>query len=287
MSRAVRLATCQPPAPTAGRAREVIVARALQLAYSAAEMGADIICLPESLNVVGLTDEQARAEAARSATFVVDFQALCSRHGTYAVVPVIHCAGAKVTNTAFLLGRDGSIVGSYDKVHTTATERETLEVSAGDHYPVFDLDFGRVGIMTCYDGCFPEPARILALQGAEMILFPSLQRSYTETHLDLQVRARAFDNFLYVVRSTYGTEPTDVWEPGVIVGKSCIVGPDGTVLADLGRATGTVVREVDLDAPERGRVSHGGKVGVVRDMRLADRRPETYGVICRPSTERR
>ncbi len=287
MSRPVRLATCQPPAPTAGRAQEVIVARALQLAYSAAEMGADIICLPESLNTVALTDPQARAEAAKSTSFLVDFQALCSRHGTYALVPVIHLAGGRVTNTAFLLARDGTIVGSYDKVHTTATERETLGVCAGDRYPVFDLDFGRVGVMTCYDGCFPEPARILALQGAEVILFPSLQRSYTETHLDLQVRSRAYDNFAYVVRSSYGTEPTDVWEPGVMVGKSCIVGPDATVLADLGRATGAVVREVDLDAPERGRVTHGGKVGVVRDLRLDDRRPETYGVICRPGAERR
>lgn len=277
MSRTVRLATCQPPAPGVGQAR--ITARALELCEAAGRERADIVCLPECLNVVALGAGEVLSAAGECEAFVSQFQALCAGHRMYAVLPIIRREGGLNRNCALLIGRDGEVIGCYDKVHATTTEREGLGIVAGDTYPVFDLDFGRIGIMICYDGCFPEPARILALQGAEVIFFPSLQRSFSETHLELQVRARAYDNFVYIVRSSFGTEPGQPWKPGVMVGKSCIVGPDGTILADLGRYAGVVVREVDLDAPECGEVTHGGEAGVLRDMRLADRRPETYGAL--------
>ena len=56
----------------------------------------------------------------------------------------------------------------------------------GRQWPVFDLDFGRIAVMICYDGCFSETSRILTLQGAELLFWPSLQRSYTEDQLTLQ-----------------------------------------------------------------------------------------------------
>jgi len=279
MSRTVRLATCQPPAPRPGVGQGQITARALELCEAAGREGADIVCLPECLNVVALGAEETRSAAREWEAFVSEFGALCAVQRMYAVLPIIRREDHLNRNGALLIGRDGAVIGCYDKVHATRTEREGLGIVRGDTYPVFDLDFGRVGMMICYDGCFPEPARILALQGAEVIFFPSLQRSFTETHLELQVRGRAYDNSVYIVRSSYGTEPGQPWKPGVMVGKSCVVGPDGTILADLGRFTGVVVREVDLDAPECGEVTHGGEVGVLRDMRFADRRPETYGAL--------
>lgn len=282
MSRPVRLATCQPPAPREGRSQEEIEQRALALLEQAGREGADIACLPEALNAASVDPAATSAELSASADRVLDAAAqTCRCHDMCAVVPLIRTEEGKLRNTACILDRRGDIVGVFDKVHVTATERTQHGICAGDDYPVFDLDFGRVGVMICYDGCFPEPARILALQGAEVVLFPALQRGWTETQLDLQVRARALDNFIYVVRSSYGTDPTEAWRAGMMVGKSCIVGPDGTILADLGRFTGVATREVDLDLPERGERTFGGEVGVIRDMRMADRRPETYGRLCR------
>ncbi len=281
MSRSVRIATCQPLAPVDGRAQAEIELSALDLLAQAGEMGADIACLPECLNTVALAlGEVAPILDASAERLLDETSAICSKHGMYAVLPLIHRREGVLRNSAFIIGRGGEMCGVYHKVHLTRPELDDAGLNPGDEYPVFDLDFGRIGITICYDVCFPEPARILALSGAEIIFCPSLQRGYTQTHLELQVRSRAYDNFVHFVRSSYGTEPGDVWQPGVMVGKSCICGPDGTILADLGRFTGVVMREIDLDAAELGYRTFGGETGVLRDMRLADRRPDTYGRLC-------
>ena len=131
------------------------------------------------------------------------------------------------------------------------------------------------------DGCFVESARSLALQGAEVVLWPSLQRGYTESELMLQVRAHAHFNGVVIVRSSYGTERGRPWRPGTMVGLSCVCGSDGHVVASLGRWAGWTSATVDLDAPPGGERSFGGETGVLREMRAADRRPETYGAITR------
>lgn len=279
MARVVKIATCQPPAPASGLTADDIERRALDLSAEAGEEGADVCCLPECVNVMACSPDVAQRRADRAGETIGRTAGVCSRFGMCAVLPIIERRGARLHNTAVLLDRRGEILGRYDKVHLTLDERDNWGLTPGSTYPVFDLDFGRVGVMICYDGCFPEPARILALGGAEVIFFPSLQRSFTEEQLALQVRARAADNFVHVVRSSYGTERTDAWRPGTMVGKSCIVAPDSTIVADLGRYVGVTYATIDLDQPPRGLRSHAGEEGVLREMRFADRRPDTYGPI--------
>ncbi len=282
MPRPIRIATCQPPAPKPGLAADAIEARALELLEQAACEGADICCLPECLNVMGCDPDKVRTRAGATGSLIGRVAQTCARYEMYAVLPIIERRADLFFNTALILDRSGAAAGRYDKVHVTQDERETLGLAAGDEFPVFELDFGTVGIMICYYGCFPEPARILTLEGAEIIFFPSLQRSHTEDQLALQIRSRAADNFVYVARSSYGTERTDVWRAGMMVGKSCIAAPDGNIIADLGRHVGVAFADVDLDQPLLGQRSHGGEAGVLRDMRLADRRPETYGRLTTP-----
>ena len=84
------------------------------------------------------------------------------------------------SNTAFLFGRDGKIIGKFNKVHPAVgsppyfwppnKNDEEWNMKCGTDFPVFELDFGTIGIMTCYDGYFPESARILSLKGAEIDL---------------------------------------------------------------------------------------------------------------------
>ncbi len=282
MSRPVRLAVVQPPAPSEGIDADAIARRGLELLAHAGKQRADICCLPEYLNAMGAEPTQARARAETAGAVLEDAARICREAHMHAVVPLIEARRGELFNTAVILDRGGAVVGRYDKTHLTREERERWGLSPGDKYPVFELDFGRVGVMICYDGCFPEPARILALEGAEIIFFPSLQRGYPEDALALQVRSRAADNFVYVARSSYGTPRDCAWRPGMMVGKSCIAAPDGTLIADLGKYVGVTFADIDLDLPLLGLRSHGGEAGVLKTMRFQDRRPDTYGRLLLP-----
>ena len=278
MSRQVRIATVQPPAVTQGATPGSIQDSGLELLEQAARGGADIVCLPELLNAMVCGPDAAAERAGAPAQECLQrARAIAQRHQCYVVVPLVVEADGARRNRACIVGRDGSVCGHYDKVHLTRAELDDWRITPGSTYPVFELDFGRVGIMICYDGCFIEPSRILALQGAEIIFWPSLQRSYTESELSLQLRAHACFNYATVVRSSYGTERGQPWTPGIMAGLSGICGPDGHVLASLGRWVGWTAAVVDLDQPQLGERSFGGETGVLKAMRFADRRPDTYG----------
>ena len=106
----------------------------------------------------------------------------------------------------------------------------------GSEYPVFRTRFGNVGMMVCYDGFFPEVARALANNGAQVIAWPVWGCN------PLLAQARACENHVYVVSSTY-TKVTDDWI------RSAIYGFDGTALAAAEDFGTVVVAEVDLAKP--------------------------------------
>ena len=278
MSREVHIAVVQPPAVGPQVSHQMMRDSALSLLDCAGKVGADIICLPEYLNAMGQQDEMWQdPPTADQASLMVSVADLARRHASYVVLPLLVTGAAGKTNSCFLLDRNGTVVGRYDKTHLTAVEREDQGVKRGDHYPVFDVDFGRIGLMTCYDGHFPEVAGILSLQGAEIICFPSLQRRMTAEGLDIQIRSRAIDNCVYVARSSYGTPQAVAWLPGMTAGKSCIVDYEGTVLADTGTRVGVATHIIDLDQPRVRERSFGGEVGDAAQFLRQDRRPETYG----------
>jgi len=113
--------------------------------------------------------------------------------------------GDVVYNTAPLWDRQGRLVGLYDKVMLYEPELDE-GLTPGDGLPVFTADFGKVGIMICYDSWHPEVARLLAYKGAELILFPSAGYYRQLMH------ARAADNGVVIAASS-GT-PCGVWDGG-------------------------------------------------------------------------
>jgi predicted amidohydrolase len=278
MSRPVRLAVVQPPAVSDSLSHESMRVAALDLLDRAGAEGADLVCLPEYVNAMGRDDDfWAAPPSADDETLVRDVCERAVRHGMNVVLPLLEGRENRRYNSALIIDRAGSVVGRYDKTHLTAVERDDQQVTAGDTYPVFELDVGRVGVMTCYDGHFPEPARILALAGAEVILFPALQRAMSAEELELQVRCRAIDNCVVVARSSYGWPDDMPWTPGMMAGKSCIVDHEGTVLTDAGPRVGVAAHTLDLARPRNRRRSFGGQIGDARDVLRQDRRPETYG----------
>ncbi|MBI3215054.1 MAG: carbon-nitrogen hydrolase family protein [Mycobacterium sp.] len=177
-------------------------------------------------------------------------------------------------NAAAIL--DGNrIYGSYRKVHQPLGEG--MSYSAGSGYDVFDTPVGRVGLQICYDKAFPEAARIMALQGAQIIAslsaWPAARTATAENLQDdrwtyrfnLFDSARALDNQVFWMASnqsgTFGSLR--------YVGNAKVVDPGGNVLATTLLGSGMAVAEVDID-------------GTFRAMRagmfhLRDRRPDVYG----------
>jgi predicted amidohydrolase len=166
------------------------------LIVEAARQRADLVVLGETLTYVNLG--KAPAEVAEpipgpSTTFFAD---LARKYHLYITAGVFERDGHLVYNSSILVGPEGELVGKYRK---TCLPRSEIEagVFPGHEYPVFDTRFGKVGMMICYDGFFPEVARELANRGAEVIAWPVWGCN------PLLARARACENHVYLVSSTY------------------------------------------------------------------------------------
>ena len=159
----------------------------------AASRKPDLICLPEAMNTNPnvQTPPHEAAEPIPGPTFRM-LKEKAKKYSTYVCGCLIERDGKLVFNTAVLLDRKGNMVGKYSKVHPYWPE-ELQGCSPGDDFPVFKTDFGVVGILICYDSWFTETTRLLALKGAEIVLFPNA--GYERKLLP----ARAIDNNVYFV----------------------------------------------------------------------------------------
>ncbi|MCE5307349.1 MAG: carbon-nitrogen hydrolase family protein [Acidobacteriales bacterium] len=144
----------------------------------------------------------------------------------YIVAGLVEREGAAVYNASVLIDRAGRLVGKYRKVYLPREEMEGGLTPGGD-YPVFRTDFGTVGMMICWDLQFADPARALALAGAEVILMPIAGGS---TVLD---KARAIENRVFVASAGYSF-PTR------------IVDPDGEIIAEAKERGTAAVATIDL-----------------------------------------
>ena len=280
-ARLTKIAALQPAAPTSVEEHPAMMAAAWRLAAEATACGAELLVLPECFNAMGLGPEAVRREAHDAAVVVARGREHCIETGTWLLLPLIEQRGDLRYNTAHLIGPSGEIAFTYDKTHLTITERRDLGLTPGESVPVADTPLGRVGVMICYDVYFPEVARLLSLQGAEVILFPSLQRSDTPERCMLLNRARAIDSACCLVRAGYGLPAGEPYTPGKVYGGSCIIAPDGTILADAGLREGVAMAEVDLQTPWRRERCSGAAPEAVREFLREDRRPELYGALAR------
>jgi predicted amidohydrolase len=277
----ILVACIQPPYLVAERrllTAEEIIDAGLSLLARAGQRGADIACLPEYLNAMNCDHEELRARAEPvPGPLTRRVAAIAREYEMTVVLALVERRGDALHNSAVLIDSAGTVLGVAEKTHLTRVEREDIGLTAGSDYPVLDLPWGKAGIMVCYDGHFPEVARILAVRGADIIFFPSLQRRLGERKCAIQVAARAMDNAVYVARSSYGVAPDVAWTPDMMYGLSCIVGPHGDTLANCGRYAGVCYAEIDFSQPILQERSAGDEVGDLRRFLREDRRPDTYG----------
>ncbi len=274
-----RLAAIQPAVPSDPDEHPAMVEAAWRLAAEAADGDAELIVLPEYFNVMGLDREQMLRRAHTATEVVERAREFCRRAGTWLLLPVVEKRDGSYYNAAHLISPTGEIALTYDKTHLTITERRDLGLTPGQSFPVVDTPLGRIGIMTCYDVYFPEVARVMFLQKTDVILFPSLQRSDTPERCMLLNRVRAMDATCHLVRASYGLRPGDRYERGKAYGCSCVIAPDGAVLADAGQYEGVAVADVDLRTPWARNRCSGAAPEPVREFLTEDRHPELYGAI--------
>jgi predicted amidohydrolase len=160
---------------------------------------------------------------------------------------VKHKVESVVYDAAILLGPDGALAGQYHKVHLKPEERPIFR--GGFRFPVFQTTFGAVGLLLGWDLAFPEAARSLALDGAELIVAPANWEAQSIEEWQTYLRARALENAMFVAGvNRIGDEYTYAFG-----GASAVIAPRGEIVASVGRDENDrpkeayAIAKIDLD----------------------------------------
>ncbi|MBO8172332.1 MAG: nitrilase [Bacillaceae bacterium] len=214
--------------------------KATRMVKQAAAAGAELVVLPEFwLSGYHLTSEEFRplGETPYGET-VTRFRELARNLQIIMVVPFLENRDGDLYVSAAVIERSGELLGIYRKTYLWGKESDTF-VPGEKYYPVFDTSLGKLGVLICYDAEFPEPARLLALQGAQLVVVPSVWSLEAEPRWDIQLPARALDNTVFVL----GTNTTGNGS----CGKSKLVAPDGRVLKQVEREEEAIlIHDVDF-----------------------------------------
>jgi len=222
-SRSVRAATIHFRPRNSKSSRENLE-KFSELVATAAAQKADIVCLPEGITIVGTDLNYVSASEpipGPSTQFLGD---IARKYNLYIVAGILEKSGNVVYNTSVLINRSGELAGKYRKI---SLPREEIDggITPGDSLPVFDTDFGRIGMMICWDVTFPETARTLAQKGAEIIFLPIWGGNLT------LAKARAIENQVYLVSSSYDMISAIFDQEGEIMKEA--VNNDPVVVVDI------------------------------------------------------
>jgi predicted amidohydrolase len=250
------------------------IQRASALADEAAAAGARLVVLPEYLHYRGGDDGFRASARPIPGPFTEAFADVARRRDAWILAGSL-AEGApgstRPCNTSVLIAPDGSIAATYRKIHMFdvsvdhgPVDKESARVTPGDRPVVADVDGVPVGMTVCYDLRFPELYRSLALAGAQVFTVPS---NFTERtgrdHWEVLLRARAIENGAWILAPGQSGGP-----PGQpAYGRSMVIDPWGTVIAQASDGVGIVRADVETD-----------RVAAVRRQipSLANRRPEAY-----------
>jgi predicted amidohydrolase len=239
----------------------------------AAAAGAHLAVFPEcALSGYGFSSrEEGLAHAVQlDGPEVGKVAALAAKTGCACVFGLLERDGARLFNACVLVGVQG-VLGSYRKVHLPFLGIDMF-VDYGDRpFAVHDVLGLRVGMHICYDGSFPETARVLTLLGADLLLLPTNWPTHSECAAEHMIATRAMENTVYMMAVNRVGE-----ESGFrFIGSSSIADPSGKTLARAG-AEGEEMIFAEID-PRLSRNKHLVRVPGRHEIdRIADRRPAFY-----------
>jgi predicted amidohydrolase len=270
----VRIA-CVQMQPAIGEV-EANVAHSIGLINRAVELGAKLIVLPELCNSGYMFQSRQEAFAASESIpggpTVDAWSEVAARHRLHLVAGICERDGAKLFNSAVLIGPTGYI-GTFRKVHLW--NEENLYFEPGDlGFPVFHTAIGRIGMAICYDGWFPETYRLAALQGADIVCVPTNwvpipgQAPGREAMANILAMAAAHSNSIYIAcADRVGTERGQPFE-----GQSLIVGHTGWPVAGPASRDKEEILVADVALGEARRARNWNAFNQV----LRDRRSDLY-----------
>jgi predicted amidohydrolase len=250
----MRVAVCQLNARD-DRDHNLAVARGLL--DRAAAAGADLAVLPEYVDFLGPGDKAPKPEHL-DGEFAQFFASAAQELGMWVHAGSFHEAGPddrRTWNTSLVFDRSGALAAVYRKIHLYDVEiagrvsyQESRSVAPGEELVVTPVDGVPTGLSICYDLRFPELYRQLAISGAKVLVVPAAFMLHTgRDHWEVLLRARAIENQCYVVAAGQIGDH----EPGrTCFGRSMIVDPWGTALAQAPDVEGIAIADLDLDRLE-------------------------------------
>jgi predicted amidohydrolase len=255
---------------------EANVAHSLGQIGRAVELGAKLVVLPELCNTGYMFQSREEAfalsEPIPTGPTVKAWGDVAAKHGLHLVAGICERDGAKLFNSAVLIGPAGHI-GTFRKVHLW--NEENLYFEPGDlGFPVFHTAIGRIGMAICYDGWFPETYRLAALQGADIVCVPTNwvpipgQAEGREAMANILAMAAAHSNSIYIAcADRVGTERGQPFE-----GQSLIVGHTGWPVAGPASRDKEEILTADVALGEARRARNWNAFNQV----LRDRRSDLY-----------
>jgi len=226
-----------------------------QLFTDAHEQDVDLIVLPENFAFMGMNelDKLTIAEKYGQGEIQQAVSALAKRFGLWVIAGTVplHASHKRVKASSIVYDHTGACVARYDKIHLfdvrisdNEAYEESLTIERGNDLVVVDTPIGHVGLSVCYDLRFPELYRELAIRGAEVFTVPSAFTAVTGlAHWEVLLRARAIENFCYVLAPNQGGEHANGRHT---YGHSMIIEPWGSVVAEKQAEAGIVVADIDL-----------------------------------------
>ncbi|MFZ5649681.1 MAG: carbon-nitrogen hydrolase family protein [Bacillota bacterium] len=250
-----KAAICQM-AVTGDKTKNLETAR--RMIAVAAAGGAGLVALPEMFNcpyVARLFPQYAESYPGGE-TFTM-LSAAAREEKVYLVGgSVPERDGDRVYNSSFIYGPDGALLGRHRKMHLFDVDlpggvrvMESSTLGPGSSVTVIDTGLCRIGVAICYDIRFPELIRIMALEGADVIVVPAAFNMTTgPAHWDMVYRCRAVDNQVYVMAAS---PARDTGAPYVAYGHSMIVDPWGDVVSRAGEGEQLITGEISRERIEK------------------------------------
>jgi predicted amidohydrolase len=204
--------------------------------------GVRLVLLPE-MWATGFAYKQLGELALQTAEMIEELSELSLKYGMVIVGSLPEPHENKVYNTAYVIDR-GELKGKYRKIHLFSLMQEDRSFDAGDSWLLAETSVGKLGVFICYDLRFPELARRLAVEGAEILVVPGEWPKPRQDHWRTLLRARAIENQLFVVAANCC---------GMVgkldfFGMSMIIDPKGEVLAEAGYEPESIVATLDFNA---------------------------------------
>lgn len=233
--------------------KDLNVENAVKLIEMVSKEGADIAVLPEMFFCPYDNSYFRKFSEGHGGPAYKKMSQAAKEAGIYVVAGTIpELENDKVYNTSYVFDRNGIQIARHRKMHLFDIDvkggqyfKESDTFASGKDVTIFETEFCKIGLAICYDIRFPELARLMVKEGAEVLIYPAAFNMTTgPSHWELSFRARALDNQSY----TIGVAPARDMEFSYhSYGNSIVASPWGNVLNKMDEKEGYIIQEIDLD----------------------------------------